>query len=65
MIPGAWPFWTPGAWLANAMKRTTRHCHILNIIISCGIQVLKRRFFLLNLIMSMGACNHVVWTPGV
>ena len=24
-MPGAWPVWTPGAWLAGFIKRTTIH----------------------------------------
>ena len=24
--PGAWPVFTPGAWLAGFIKRTTIHC---------------------------------------
>ena len=29
--PGALSIWTPGAWLAGFMKRTTKHCYIQNI----------------------------------
>ena len=29
--PGVGPVWTPGAWLAGFMKRTTRHCYIQNM----------------------------------
>ena len=29
--PRAWPNLTPGAWLAQFMKRTISHCHIQNI----------------------------------
>ena len=29
--PRAWPFLTPGAWLAEFIKRTTTHCYIQNI----------------------------------
>ena len=28
--PGAWPVWTPGAWLAGFKKRTTIHCYTQN-----------------------------------
>ena len=26
-VPGAGPVWTPGAWLAGFIKRTTKHCY--------------------------------------
>ena len=29
--PRAWPVWTPGAWLAGFIKRTTRHCYTQNL----------------------------------
>ena len=47
MIPGVWPFWTPGARLANAMKRTTRHCYILNIY-AVGFTPSEKIFFKSN-----------------
>ena len=25
--PGAWPFWTPGEWLAGSIKGITKHCY--------------------------------------
>ena len=25
--PGAWPFWTPGEWLAGSIKEMTKHCY--------------------------------------
>ena len=28
---GAWPIWTPGAWLAGFTKVTARHCYTQNI----------------------------------
>ena len=28
--PGAWPVWTPGAWLAGFIKRITIHCYKQN-----------------------------------
>ena len=31
MTPGAWPIWTPGAWLAGFMYGTTKHCYIQNM----------------------------------
>ena len=45
MIPCEWPFWTPGAWLANAMKRTTRHCYIYLTYKQWDSCLQRRRFF--------------------
>ena len=28
--PGAYPVWTPGAWLAGFIKKTTIHCYTQN-----------------------------------
>ena len=32
MTLGAWPIWTPEAWLAGFMLETTKHFHILNLL---------------------------------
>ena len=26
-VPGPWPFWAPGAWLAGHIRRITIHCY--------------------------------------
>ena len=43
MIHGAWPVWTPGAWLAGFMQGTTKHCYIL---VSCGPYGFREEDFL-------------------
>ena len=53
--PGAGPVWTPGAWLAGFIKRTTIHCYTLNMK-ALGLVVLEKKIFLcFSHCMSMGA----------
>ena len=43
MTPKARPIWTPGAWLAEFIKGTTKHCYILKCI-SCGPHGFREEF---------------------
>ena len=43
-MPGAWPVWTPGAWLAGFIKRTTIHCYTQNMK-SLGLIVSEKKIF--------------------
>ena len=53
--PGAGPVWTPGAWLAEFMKRTTRHCYTQNMK-ALGFLVSEKKIFLcFSHCKSMGA----------
>ena len=42
--PGAGSVWTPGAWLAGFIKRTTIHCYIQNMK-ALGLVVSEKIFF--------------------
>ena len=42
--PRAGPVWTPGAWLAGFMKRTTRHCYTKNMK-ALGFLVSEKKIF--------------------
>ena len=42
--PGAGPKWTPGAWLAGFIKRTTIHCYTQNMK-ALGLVVSKKKKF--------------------
>ena len=57
--PGAGPVWTPGAWLAGFIKRTTRHCYTQNMK-ALGLVVSEKKIFLcFSHCKSMGAiCCH-------
>ena len=61
------PVWTPGAWLARFVKRTTIHCYTQNMKALC-LEVLEKNIFLcLSHCMSMGANDprgEPFWTPG-
>ena len=54
MIPGAGPFFTPGAWLAGFIKRTTTHCYKQNMK-ALGLEVLEEKIFL--------CFTHDQWRP--
>ena len=43
--PGACPVWTPGAWLAGFIKRTTIHCYIQNMK-ALGLVIAEKKIFL-------------------
>ena len=43
--PGAGPVWTPGAWLAGFMKRSTIHCYTQNMK-ALGLVVSEEKIFL-------------------
>ena len=58
--PGAGPVWTPGAWLAGFIKRTTIHCYKQNMK-ALGLVVSEKKIFFLcfSHCKSMGAiCCH-------
>ena len=42
--PGAWPVWTPGAWLAGFIKRTTSLCYAQNVK-ALGLAVSEKKIF--------------------
>ena len=44
ITPGAGPFFTPWAWLAGFIKKTTTHCYIQNIK-ALGLVVSKKKIF--------------------
>ena len=50
--PGAGPVWTPGAWLAGFMKRTTRHCYTQNMK-ALGLVVSEKKIFYVFPIVSL------------
>ena len=55
--PGVGPVWTPGAWLAGFMKRTTRHCYTQNMK-ALGLVVSEKKIYLcFSHCKSMGANN--------
>ena len=55
--PGAGPVWTPGAWLAGFIKRTTIHCYTQNMK-ALGLVVSEKKIFLcFSHCKSMGANN--------
>ena len=41
-VPGAWPVWTPGAWLSGFIKRITEHCYTKNIN-ALGLMVSEKK----------------------
>ena len=41
------PFLTPGAWLAEFIKRTTTHCYIQNMK-ALGLVVSEKKIFYVN-----------------
>ena len=43
--PGAYPVWTPGAWLAGFIQRTTKHCYKQNMKALCLV-VSEKKIFL-------------------
>ena len=43
--PGEGPIWTPGAWLAGFIKRTTIHCYLQNMK-ALGLVVSEKKIFL-------------------
>ena len=43
-VPGAWPVWTPGAWLSGFKKRITKHCYTQNIK-ALGLMVSRKKAF--------------------
>ena len=53
--PGAEPVWTPGAWLAGFIKRTTIHCYTQNMK-ALGLVVWEKKIVLcFSHCKSMGA----------
>ena len=53
--PGAWPFWTPGEWLAGFIKGIAKHCYTQNIK-TLGLTVSEKKIFLcFSYCRSMGA----------
>ena len=52
MIPGARPFFTPGAWLAGFIKRTFIQCYIYNMK-ALGLVVSEKNFFYVFPIVSL------------
>ena len=46
MTPRAWPFLTPGAWLAGFIKRTSTLCYTQNMK-ALGLVVLEKKIFFL------------------
>ena len=52
--PGAGPLWTPRAWLAGFIKRTTIHCYTQNMK-ALGLVVLEKIFVCFSHCKSMGA----------
>ena len=58
--PGACPVWTPGAWLAGLIKRTTIHCYKLNMK-ALGLVVSEKNIFYVFPIVSLWDLK----TPGV
>ena len=57
-IPGAWPIWTPMAWLEGFIKVITKHCYTQNIN-ALGLMVIEKIFFMFSYCKSMGAtCCH-------
>ena len=55
------PVWTPGAWLAGFMKKTTIQCYTQNIK-ALGLVVLEKKIFLCFTHDPPGA--GPLWTPG-
>ena len=43
--PGAWPLWTPGAWLAGFLKGTTKHGYTQNMK-AMGLVVSEKKIFI-------------------
>ena len=61
MPPGARPVWTPGAWLAGFIKRTTIHCYTQNMK-ALGLVVSEKKIFLcFPHCKSMGANDPQGW----
>ena len=44
-MPGAWPFLTPGPWLAGFIKRATTHCYTQNMK-GLGLVISQKIFFM-------------------
>ena len=61
-MPGAWPAWTPGAWLAGFIKRTTIHCYTKNMIALGLVRRYEKIFF--KYIFPNAPRVWPVWTPG-
>ena len=61
MTPGAGPYLTPGACLAEFIKRTTTHCYIQNMK-ALGLVALEKKIFLCFSHYAPRA--RPVWTPG-
>ena len=61
--PVAGPVWTPGAWLAGFMKRTTIHCYKQNMK-ALGLVVSEKKIFFYVLPMTPLPGAGPVWTPG-
>ena len=59
--PGAGPFLTPGAWLAEFIKRTTTYCYIQNMK-ALGRMISEKKIFLCFSHDAPG--TWPVWTPG-
>ena len=51
-MPGAWPVWTPGAWLAGFIKRTFLHCYTQNMK-ALGLIVSEKKIFYVFPIVSL------------
>ena len=56
--PGVGPVWTPGAWLAGFMKRTTIQCYTQNMK-ALGLVISEKKIFYV-FPPELGP----VWTPG-
>ena len=55
MTPRVGTVWTPGAWLAGSIKRTTTHCYTQNMK-ALGLVVSEKKIFLwFSQCKSMGA----------
>ena len=52
MNPGVWPVWTPEAWLARLITRTSIHCYTQNIK-ALDLLVSENKIFLCFSIVSV------------
>ena len=59
--PGARPVWTPGAWLAGFIKRTTIHCYTQNMKALDLVVSEKKIFLCFPHCKSMGANDPQGW----
>ena len=57
---GAWPVWTPGAWLADFMKRSTIHCYTQKMK-ALGLVVSEKIFLCLSHCKAMGDNDPPGW----